>query len=555
MADHTKRQLLSTRNKPGGTFEWLTEKGYIINKNKTDSNSEDEKPNRIASHRFINGLGNVCLPLEESSTFFQKLAADLRKECALSISEMATAPVYRAFCDIDTVEMEAPNKEYSLKIAKIAQRTMAKFLHEKRDYPVIVSLCKFSEQVTSPEYTYTLYKYGIHLVFYTVFVNHNMMNHFDSMFMEDLYTSLGTRMPGTKAAKLMVDPAVHNGPEDTKLRMNGCPKVEECIACSNRRKTHVESSKNYVKQTCTVCFGSSRMVFASQYRARYVLNDDGSLNNDLLSEMKSDLAFELSLTSIRARDENQRARRDFRIPLNAPAPVSLKYFQKMSSVHPSSITYGETEHASFLKPLQREQKEDVDDVSIRQQMTHFINFQTGVDSWKDLEISRMSKCMSENNNTYYIIRVSGAGKRHCLNVVPDASGHRLHSKSAIYFFLSSKGLFQKCHSSNQKQLSTADERRVNGRCKTFLSNPMPLPVSLSRLLFPTSLSTLSSIMRLPLLETNGHVGTNSSSSSSIELRHAGDIYSAGLTSSSKFHSHSRSDSISLSALPWSAEYF
>ena len=84
----------------------------------------------------------------------------------------------------------------------------------------------------------------------------------------------------------------------------------------------------------------------------------------------------------------------------------------------------------------------------------------------------------QKNQRYYKLYVKGKGSNYCQNVARD------HGGAKIYFYVTAKGISQKCMS--QKPM---DAERRYGRCKDFESPATPLSMESRQILFPKMKTT------------------------------------------------------------------
>jgi hypothetical protein len=89
--------------------------------------------------------------------------------------------------------------------------------------------------------------------------------------------------------------------------------------------------------------------------------------------------------------------------------------------------------------------------------------------YRDLVVSGLLKCKSENGSHYYLVRTNHT---YCMNKVD------YHSSNTIYFVVNPYGLYQKC-------FCRCPVNRKNGTCEKYKSNAYPINDALKAKMFPS----------------------------------------------------------------------
>ncbi len=426
------------------------------------------------SHNDYLGACWYC-PASSNRELLREMAKDIYHQRPVAASERATE-FYRAFLDIDLLETDKPTPEFYARIGLVAHRTMKYFMPSGGDISVIVS--SYEPMATINSDHIRVYKYGMHVVFPFVIVCHDAMEVFDAMFVIELDKELGKRAPPCRDAEAMVDPAVHKR-EDTKLRMNGSVKAERCPCQAN-----ITSQANRKKlQYCGGCNKGQRVLTGSVYRAVAVVNHEGHVDDNKLQVYRMDASVELLDTSIRTTDTEMTP--EFSIPRGAPAPLSTKQHQRAKD---RSIKKGGSfnPESGFRSSSEKSSEElNVQSPAVRE-LELFIRTRTEA-VWSQLSINKVIK--DERYRTKkmtYKIFVYGIGQHSCLNVTPNHMGQHNHTKSSIFFELSSEGICQRCLCKNNKQ-GRGSGRRTELPCRQFRASCVQLPTALNDILFPRAI--------------------------------------------------------------------
>ncbi len=226
---------------------WLKKQGYW---------SPKARPGFYASHNLLDGeTWYIPMTKEAMDKLYKHLGQDFSGNVPLCVSTYAT-PFRPIFVDLDGQALQRLTPDHLVTIGSIAVRTVKEFLTDDDgsvDCECIVSHAKdkplqFTDETTKQ--VHDGWKFGVHLVFANVIVDHSKQvwwmqafkDNLDAIQAEDRLelshdSNASTKLPVMlNIASSMVDDQVVRNSRNSMLRMNRAWKAKPCLACKSVRE-------------------------------------------------------------------------------------------------------------------------------------------------------------------------------------------------------------------------------------------------------------------------------------------------------------------------------
>ena len=424
-----------------GLKKWPISKG-ILHRGKDDP--------REQTHRLLSG-GNICCDVKTMPTFLQCYAADIDNNEQNYLVELQT-PVYKLLVDLDIFELSECSytmfREWIAEIQCVVADMYPNLDSFKRRVIVLDCLSKTQEK------NKTFYvKYGFHLIWPEVYINHELGLKFRACVLQRLESKFGNR----HADNTWGDVIDHRLYGSNGLRMMGSKKITHC------------NKKKCIGVACEKCGGEGKYPENRAYNLKEVMASNGDYLEDDTIELLEDTLKCVQLTSIRTYDKvvSEQAIPSWYDSFHFDQrSENLKKTKRKYYTGTAQLTNDDQKGFKEHDAKDRIDKDSVEYATIKR----VINTKMP-DVYTNIEIMDIHLC-NQGSNDYYLVRTNS---NFCMNKASE------HNQNTIYFVVMESGICQKCFCRCDSL-----EKRKFGYCRDYRSTKVALSSKDKLLLFPNA---------------------------------------------------------------------
>lgn len=446
-------ELITQASKPIELHTYDTLQNFLY-QNKCCTNRQIDR--RALTHTLYSG-GTVHLDPELQPMFDYLMASDLRKGRPLFFAELV-GDSYRMFCDFDIQTLTPPGngEELALKIGKLMQETMHKFVDTK--HKLIIASAKIKKKEAKGQVYYGPH---YHFVWPEVVVTQEQALHIREMALSILNRKFPLKDHEFENGwESRLDEGVYRD-KRAGLRMVGNFKCETCEC----------QKEGGLGQCLNAHYGPKKKKNGGRpYSILMVVDEEGMRMSELTERLKNDYYLSIPLTRLHT---DQPERVDFKIPEDCPRPSSPEELESIKKLRPRTTiskaqatkekrAYRFKSSKSLREDYKRKVYLDPHDALYREISkvicSSFINMK-----YADLYVTSI---FTNIKKTYFVVTVDGPGYNYCLN-----KGD-YHNGSNIYFYIGSDlNVHQRCLSP-KKEIRPCGKRK----CSEWRSRNVALPI-------------------------------------------------------------------------------
>ena len=295
-------------------------------------------------------------------------------------------------------------------------------------------------------------KTGIHLLWPEIFVTSEAVWDMRESVIADLAKTFGQRGGPMNPWRDVVDLAVYKA--CTGLRMMGSRKTDTCPLCKNKRGP----------SPCGKCGTRGKVDAGRPYAPLFATDAEGKRDKDREAVYRANYYSLLLDTKIRYKGSPTPG---FALPPGAPT------YATSNQTKPLSLDKtGHEKHTAVARQIAPESPEhEAVQAFFRDTTSHYANVVVeSVKRSKDKEL---------------LVHVTGTNCRYCQNI------GRNHRSNRIYFQITTRGVVQRCHDATD----VLDPEMKYGLCRDYASTAMPLPPSVSNIIFPDTTIDIPQVLR------------------------------------------------------------
>lgn len=394
---------------------------------------------RVITHLLMNG-GKVHVKKRHSDAFHEMSAKDVKEKKHNFISENRTNN-FPMFFDLDFHDVaEIPNARL-LDCVEVIRASVAGFFPDADASILIAETTSKTVQVKGQPYIKT----GVHLHFPNLIVNKKRACKIRKGCLQKLENRFGKRNDVDPWHKVL-DECVF---ADNGLRMIGSSKTTRCTDCRGPRKKD---------DFCPKCNNSrktdeNRIYLVTSYR-------DGNFEELPLPGLLESI----KLCSVRSQKEPS--------SFAVPDWYDEFYFVGVSDETMKAKRKQHSNNEEFDEDKQALKKHKVvgekTDIGFRKRLRTMLR-KNLPDVYKDVEITSIRKCSSDNGVGYYLISTPHT---YCYNKCD------YHGSNTIFFLINQYGMYVKCH-------CRCPVERKFGTCAKYCSKCYHIEPELRKELFPS----------------------------------------------------------------------
>lgn len=298
------------------------EEEHIMQTYQTVDKFIDDRRYKIAKERNLDtrkltntSLGGCIYSIPDNAynVFLRLLAREIAKPVVngkIHYNCEFLTDIFKMFCDLDIESDRELTEQDFLDILKVLQQDMSK-LFPKSDIEMIT----FTTSVEKKEIPTAeqgdvkyIYRYGLHPIWHLVKVNQQMALESSGIFLSGLVRSLPKPQAPSNSWANRLDKDVYGILGSNKvggLRLPGNHKFQDCKACTTS-----------TADNCKACKGVRRIAVGRPYRAQWVIDKNGQIDEAKTLEFRKDWYLALKLGSLRLPFE-QVPNMDYNPPENA----------------------------------------------------------------------------------------------------------------------------------------------------------------------------------------------------------------------------------------------
>ena len=295
-------------------------------------------------------------------------------------------------------------------------------------------------------------KTGIHLLWPDLYVTSESVWDMRESVIADLARTFGQRGGPMNPWRDVVDLAVYKA--CTGLRMMGSRKTDSCPMCKGKRGP----------SPCGKCGNRGKVDAGRPYAPLFATDSDGRRDKDREDEYRGNYYKLLIDTKIRYKGP---ATAGFALPPGAPT------FATSNQTKPHTLDksgHEKTTVAARQLPPESPEHEAVQSF-FRETTSHY----SGV----------VVESLKRSKDKELLVHVTGTNCRYCQNI------GRSHKSNRIYFIITTRGVVQRCHDPTD----VLDGEMKYGLCRDYASTAVPLPPSVSGVLFPDTTIDIPQVLR------------------------------------------------------------
>ncbi|PCI28080.1 hypothetical protein COB52_04110 [Candidatus Kaiserbacteria bacterium] len=439
--------------------DWTIKNGYF----------EWNGKNRLKSsetHRLLSG-GVLYIPSEKMDDFFEIYTQSIKNKQPVFVTE-TTTPIFKLFIDLDFCNLEIIPNEKIIEHCKYIQGIIGEFFKNIYSVEERIAIISISPPKEKNKNGAIYQANGIHMNWPNILVDIH-----DALLLRKAiiyaFESRYGRRPFYNTWDQVVDESIyHHG----GLRMIGSRKTKICKYCKN---------KPAQRSKCVNCSAHGRIYFPHVYELLDVIDGNEQQTNEYYMRLKENILELVKETSIKS--SNRETGHDSlckskNLPLWMPKKLSKKDMNEISDGQPKK-------KKKMVDPPGKEDIDGMSQFSSNRELIYeddkrfqgirgFINSQLPTD-YADC-IVELNRCAG---GAYYVARTDSS---MCMNF--EDAPRRYHHSNTIYFYISPKGLFQKCFC----RCDTTEER-IRGKCSDYISSKYSLTQKVKKLLFSEGQAT------------------------------------------------------------------
>jgi len=467
---------------PSSVVKWLN------NMNQWDGWNLRPKKGDRCTHVLMDG-GRLLIPPELIGRFYAEYAKSLYNREAMYFCEQKYPnEVYRCLMDIDMLTSKPIEMDEVVAIVKVIQTIISRMYPKLPPARCRVAICMTKDV----EYRGNFIKNGIHLIWPEIYINNIIGHSFRIMAiraLEETFGETSPQRPETWDKIIDAEPyGQKRGNSGSGLRMIGSRKTALCPDCLGTTRRAV----------CSTCRQKGKVDLQRVYEPVLVLDGKGIhlvqetqlLIQNIVERVKQlhirTQFLQVPLFPIIDRqehDDDEAANLDI-MAGEEQEEEEKPYFTEDIDMKKSTCCTTKDKKETVAR---RKYDEDEEGKSEQQESLKLTLV-------KDVRAEKLANFIKKHfpmkpditdvsiadNQCMYLAHSTS---KFCQNLKKHHNGNGTHHSNSVWFLVTRKGVQQKCFCR-----CPAVEDRIFGLCSLYASEPVPLPPSLHKLLFPNEIT-------------------------------------------------------------------